>query len=611
MSSDALLLVDSLSIEFPQGGAARPKTVVDEISFSIERGQILGLVGESGSGKTMAALSIMGLVPGLGHASAGRILLQGRDLLQASEEQLRRIRGSAVSMVFQDPLASFNPVRPIGSLLTRSVMLHEECGVKAARDRVAEMLSAVGIPNPAQRMHAYPHEFSGGQRQRIMIALAAINKPSLIIADEPTTALDATFQIQTLDLLKSLTSDCSLLLITHDLSVTAGVCDKIAVMRKGKIVESGSADDILSNPQEPYTKALIDAVPRFNGRRLLGSNELATQQQPALLEVRNLEVTYTQSGRSFKAVDNISLHLKPNETLGVVGESGSGKSTIAKAVMQMLRLSAGKILFDGKDLQNLDSHDAHEARRRIQYVFQDPYASLDPRWSIRRIIAEPMRVHQLGTVSEINKKVTQLIEQVELPADAIDRYPAEFSGGQRQRIALARSLGVGPDLLIADEPVSSLDVTVQLKIARLLKSMQEKYSLSLMFIAHDLPLVFQMTDRVAVIYLGQVVEQGPTNKVLHNPQHPYTVSLLAASTAESFASIAASLRGAGEPASPLDPPSGCRFHPRCPIATARCATTAPATTHSDDGVEVSCHYPGKVVYQRRMSSIASPGEDET
>jgi peptide/nickel transport system ATP-binding protein len=473
-------------------------------------------------------------------------------------------------------------------------MLHQKCGEKAARNRTAEMLGAVGIPNPMQRMHSYAHEFSGGQRQRIMVALAAINNPSLIIADEPTTALDATVQIQILDLLKSLTVNCSLLLITHDLSVTAGVCGHVAVMRKGRIVESGCTDDILTNPQEPYTRALIDAVPRFSGRRLLASEAGVTQQKRPILEVRNLEVTYTQSGRSFKAVDDVSLYINRNETLGIVGESGSGKSTIAKALMQVVRPSGGQIRFDGKSLENASRHDLRAVRRRIQYVFQDPYASLDPRWPVGKIIAEPMRVHRLGTPGEIHERVAELMRQVELPADTIHRYPAEFSGGQRQRIGLARSLAVGPDLLIADEPVSSLDVTIQLKIARLLKSLQREYSLSLVLIAHDLPLVYQMTDRVAVVYLGQVVEQGPTDKVLHNPKHPYTASLLSASITQTFEIIAASLRTMGESASPLDPPSGCRFHPRCPLATGKCAETAPVLTQYGGGIAVSCHFPGKI-----------------
>jgi oligopeptide/dipeptide ABC transporter ATP-binding protein len=594
MSHETILEVDDLSIEFPQDFDAQPKIVVDEISFSIKRGQMLGLVGESGSGKTMVALSIMGLVPGLGRASSGRILLDGRNLLQEPDEQLRSIRGGAVSIVFQDPLASFNPVRPVGSLLTRSIMLHQHLGEKAAQDRSAEMLSAVGIANPVQRMHSYPHEFSGGQRQRIMVALAAINNPRLIIADEPTTALDATVQIQIWDLLKSLTVNCSLLLITHDLSVTAGVCEQIVVMRKGKIVESGCADDVLTRPQEPYTRALVEAVPRYGGHRRLASKTSASEQRSALLEVRNLDVTFIQSGRSFKAVDDVSLTLNRNETLGIVGESGSGKSTIAKAMMQLLNPSGGQIMFDGEILEPANRHKTRDVRRRIQYVFQDPYASLDPRWTVGKTIAEPMHVHKIGTAFEIHERVIELLDQVELPADAIDRYPAEFSGGQRQRIALARSLGVGPDLLIADEPLSSLDVTIQFKIAQLLKSLQKQYSLSLVLIAHDLPLVYQMTDRVAVVYLGQVVEQGPTEKVLRSPQHPYTASLLSASIAESFEFVAASLRNAGEPASPLDPPNGCRFHPRCPIAKVECAATAPVLTRNDDGTEVSCHFPGKI-----------------
>lgn len=594
MNRDAILEVVDLSIEFPRVAPVRPDVVVDRVSFSIERGQVLGLVGESGSGKSMVALAIMGLVPGLGHPVSGRVLLNGRDLLQEPEDRLRKIRGREVSIVFQDPLASFNPVRPVGSLLIRSVMLHQGCKQKSARRKVSEMLAAVGIPNPAQRMDAYPHEFSGGQRQRIMVALAAINNPSLIIADEPTTALDATIQVQILDLLKSLSVNSALLLITHDLSVAAGVCDRVMVMHKGKIIESGSVDDILNRPQEPYTRALIDAAPQLGGRRLVTSEIIATKQEPPLLEVRQLEVKYFQSGRSFKAVDGVSFFINRNETLGIVGESGSGKSTIAKALMQVVRPSGGEIAFDGKILGQMSRHESRAVRRRIQYVFQDPYASLDPRWPVGKIIAEPLRVHKFGTANEIHERVVELIEQVELPPDTIDRYSAEFSGGQRQRIALARSLAVRPDLLIADEPVSSLDVTIQLKIARLLKTLQKEYSLSLILIAHDLPLVYQMTDRVAVVYLGQIVEQGRTESVLNNPQHPYTASLLSASSVESFGAAAASQRIAHEPASPLDPPGGCRFHPRCRIATDKCAVLAPRLARRGDGTLVSCHFPGEI-----------------
>lgn len=597
MSGDTILRVDGLSVAFPKA-SGKSHVVVEDVSFSIDRGQMLGIVGESGSGKTMVALSILGLVPGGGSPSAGRILLNGRSLLQQPDDQLRKIRGRDVSIVFQDPLMSLNPVRPVGSLMVRSVMMHQGCGEAAAKQRVIEMLGAVGIPDPGTRMFSYPHEFSGGQRQRIMVALAAINNPSLIIADEPTTSLDATVQVQILDLLKSLAADCSSLLITHDLTVTAGVCERVVVMRKGKVVEEGDARDVLTNPQNPYTKALVAAVPRFSGRRLVESGREAIRHKPPILDVRDLEVIYTQSGRPFKAVDGVSFRLERKETLGIVGESGSGKSTIARALMQMVRPSRGQIVFDGVDLYAARDQDRRAAKRRIQYVFQDPYASLDPRWPVGRIIAEPMRVHGTGTREEIRQRVQSLISQVELPADAIDRYPAEFSGGQRQRIALARSLGVGPELLIADEPVSSLDVTIQLKIAHLLKSLQRKLGLSLVLVAHDLPLVYQLTDRVLVIYLGQVVEQGLTDEVLRRPKHPYTASLVHASKAEMFEDAAEYLRFSGEPASPLDPPPGCRFHPRCPIARPQCAVSAPAEIQFDDGTAVSCHYAGKI-YERR------------
>ena len=604
MSRDTVLQVEDLSVSFPLS-SGQQRSVVQGVSFSIERGQMLGIVGESGSGKTMIALSILGLVPGSGSPSSGRILLNGMNLLQRSDKELREVRGRDVSIVFQDPLASLNPVRRVGSLLTRTVMLHQACGEAVARRRAVEMLGAVGIPNPESCMYSYPHEFSGGQRQRIMVALAAINNPSLIIADEPTTSLDATVQVQILDLLKSLASGCSSLLITHDLSVTAGVCEYVMVMQDGRIIESGAADDVLSNPQEQYTKALVDAVPRFSARRLTQPGKSVNPPPRPLLEVRHLEVTYSQSGRPFKAVEDVSFRVNRGDTLGIVGESGSGKSTIAKALMQMVRPAAGQLVFDGRDLRKANRQDTRAARRRIQYVFQDPYGSLDPRWSVGRIIAEPMHVHGVGTKEEIRRRVAKLIRQVELPAETIDRYPSEFSGGQRQRIALARSLGVAPDLLIADEPVSSLDVTIQLKIAHLLKSLQQEFSLSLILIAHDLPLVYQMTDRVVVVYLGQVVEQGPTEVVLRRPKHPYTASLLAACNPESFASVAESLRTAGEPASLQKPPNGCRFHPRCPVAGKGCSTVVPKVECFEDGTEVRCHYPGEVCPEPGLHSGGS------
>ena len=596
MSRDPILSIEDLTIAFPQRKGPL-RSVVDSISLSVRQGETLGLVGESGSGKTMAALSIMGLIPKPGRAVSGRILLNGQNLLTKTEEELRAVRGSEASIVFQDPLSSLNPVKPIGSLLVQSALLHRKCGKKEAWDRSVDIIGTVGIPNPAERMRSYPHEFSGGQRQRIMIALAAINNPSLIIADEPTTALDATVQIQILELLKSMTIESSLFLITHDLSVTAGICDMIAVMREGRIIEAGTAEEILTNPQKSYTKALLAAVPRFGERRLTNSGTVHEPAERPLLEVRDLTVSYDLAGRSFKAVDRVALRIAPNETLGIVGESGSGKSTIAKAVLQMVRPSNGQITFEGQNIFPIEGRDMRDVKRRMQYVFQDPYSSLDPRWTVGRIIAEPLRVHALGSLEEIEERVSELIDQVGLPSDAVDRYPAEFSGGQRQRIALARALGVRPNLLIADEPVSSLDVTIQWKIAKLLKALQTEYKLALIFIAHDLPLVYQLTDRIVVLYLGQVVEEGPTDKVLSSPQHPFTAALLSASAAGSLGADPSDLHAKGEPASPLDPPTGCHYHPRCPIARPECTKTAPLLSRHDQDVAVACHFPGECAGQ--------------
>lgn len=353
----------------------------------------------------------------------------------------------------------------------------------------------------------------------------------------------------------------------------------------------GSAEDILTNPQESYTKALVDAVPRLGGKRLTNGRDPRAPSERPLLDVRNLAVSYKLARRTFKAVDNVSLHVGPNETLGIVGESGSGKSTIAKAVLRTVRPTDGEITFDGQNILRSKGVAMQRVRRRVQYVFQDPYASLDPRWTIGRIIAEPLRVHGLGSREEVEKRVLELIAQVGLPADTVDRYPAEFSGGQRQRIGLARALSVRPDLLIADEPVSSLDVTMQWKIAELLKNLQKEYELALIFIAHDLPLVYQLTDRVMVVYLGQIVEEGPTDKVLSSPKHPYTAALLSASVAGSLGSASREPLARGEAASPLDPPAGCRFHTRCPIMRPKCKTTAPSRSQHDQNVTVACHFP--------------------
>lgn len=587
--SDTILQIRDLSIAFPHEDGT-PKKVVDGISFSIDRGKTLGLVGESGSGKSMCALSIMRLIPTPGRVSSGQILLNDENVAAKSAREMRLIRGGSVSIVFQDPLSSLNPVRPIGALLVQSAQLHQGCSRKEAWNRAAEMLKAVGIPNAPTRMKSYPHEFSGGQRQRIMIALAAMNAPSLIIADEPTTALDTTIQMHLLELLKFVTRNSALLMITHDLGVASAICDELVVMRGGRVVESGLVTDILSNPRERYTKALVDAVPRFTGKNFKIFSAPAAAAPRPLLKVRDLEVTYELAGQSFKAVENVSLSVAANETLGIVGESGSGKSTIAKAVMQMVPVTGGEITFDGKAYAESTKRHTKELKCRMQYIFQDPYSSLDPRWIVKRIIAEPMRVHGLGGRAEINDRVAELLNQMELPASAADRRPAEFSGGQRQRIGLARALSVRPDILIADEPVSALDVTIQRKMLELLKRVQWEYKLALIFIAHDLPLVYQLTDRVAVLYLGQIVEEGPTKQVLGAPRHPYTAALKWASEA-ALNEEGDGLKIKGEPASPLDPPAGCPFHPRCPIARPKCSTEIPVLTKSEEGVSVACHFP--------------------
>lgn len=598
MSDAPILSIKNLMVEFPRAAKA-PLVVIDHVSLDIQPGRVMGLVGESGSGKTMMALSAMGLIPSPGRALAGSVVLNGVDLLKKTEAELRKIRGRDVGIVFQDPLSSLNPVRPVGSLLIQSAMQHAKCSRTEATERAIEMLNAVGIVNARERIRSYPHEFSGGQRQRIMIALAAMNAPPLIVADEPTTALDATIQQQVLDLLKRGIGQKALFLITHDLRVAAEVCDHISVMRQGKIVESGAADEILACPQEKYTKKLIEAVPKFGHRELFISTKKEPTPCKPLLEMKDVEVSFKSGGRNFKALDRVSLMIRAGGSLGIVGESGSGKSTIAKSIMRIVNITSGQILIDGVDCKKVSGNQLRTLKRRVQMVFQDPYASLDPRWRVGRIVAEPLRAQGQESKDKIETRVAKLIEQVELPADTAQRFPVQFSGGQRQRICLARALTLTPELLIADEPVSSLDVTIQWKIAKLLKKVQQQYNLALILVAHDLPLVYQLTERIVVLYLGQIVEMGDTVGVLMQPQHPYTAALLFSSGKRISKEGALVSMDFGEPGSIFDPPVGCRFHPRCPISRPRCKTEIPSLRSLGNKGSVACHFPGELKIEEK------------
>ena len=530
----ALLSVRNLSISFPSPHG--PVRAVDDVSWDVNPGEILAILGESGSGKSVSASAVMNLIetpPAI--IGGGQILFEGRDLLQADAETRRRINGKSISMIFQDPLAALNPVYSIGRQISETMRVH---GVDAATadTRVEELLERVGIPDPARRKHDYPHQFSGGQRQRIMIASAIALQPKLLIADEPTSALDVTVQARVLDLLKEIqrASDMAIVMITHDLAVVERVADRVVVMQQGRIVERGAAREVLADPQHPYTRKLVDAVP---GRHGFAAAPQAAPATP-LLEVRNVSRVYGPLKRGFfggdtapvKAVDDATFTMVKGETLGVVGESGSGKSTLARMILGLDAPTSGTIRFDGKPTQGLSAADELALRRRVQFVFQDPTASLNPRMTVAQIISEPWAIHRNALPqARWRGRVAELLEQVGLRPDHADRHPHQFSGGQRQRIAIARALALNPELIVCDEAVSALDVSIQAQVIDLLKDLRREYGLSYVFVAHDLALIRDFATSVLVMYRGRIVEQGPVETVFDTPRDDYTKALLAAS----------------------------------------------------------------------------------
>ena len=526
-----LLEIDRFSVRFGD------KIAVHELSLSIARGERVALVGESGSGKSVTALSILRLVE---HAQlSGRMLLDGEDLLQKTEQQMRGLRGADVAMVFQEPMTALNPLFTIGKQIAESLRLHEGLRPNAARRRGIELLRRTGIPEPERRIDSFPHQLSGGQRQRAMIAMALACRPRLLLADEPTTALDVTVRQQIVDLLIALQEQeaaergMAVLLITHDLNLVRRFAQRVAVMEKGVLVETNTTDALFANPQHPYTQRLLDSEPQ----RAVDPVEPGARR---LLDVQGLTVDYSMSakgwrsmfGRStFRAVHEVDLSVRRGETLGIVGESGSGKSTLAATVLGLQRPAAGDILIDGLPLSTLRAAKARRALySRMQVVFQDPFGSLSPRMTVEQIIGEGLAVHRPEIDAKARRaRVGSLLEEVGLPADAMLRYPHEFSGGQRQRIAIARALAVEPELLVLDEPTSALDVSIQKQVLSLLTNLQKKYKLSYLFITHDLAVMRAMAHRVIVMKSGRIVEAGDTLDVLHAPSHPYTQSLLASS----------------------------------------------------------------------------------
>ncbi|MEM6386427.1 MAG: ABC transporter ATP-binding protein [Pseudomonadota bacterium] len=550
--AEALLDIEDLSVVFPtRRGDFR---AVRDATLALSPGEIHGLVGESGAGKSTIGAAIMGLLEGSGHISGGRVHFRGEVISGRDKAAMRALRGKTISMIFQDPLTSLNPLFTVGAQLVETITEHLDLSDKAARVRARELLERVGIPDAATRLDQYPHQFSGGMRQRVVIALALCSEPDVIIADEPTTALDVSIQKQILDLIRSLAEErqVGVILITHDMGVIAETTDTVTVMYMGEVVESGPTAEVLGNPRHDYTRSLIAAVPRpdrkverfpqisYGGRETRFAIEELARDWPAtpvpegpLVEARSLEKRFVARGallpsmrQYFTAVDHVSFDIRPGEVFGLVGESGSGKSTIARMIAGLYPLDGGEVVFDGTTVTGADASTLNAFRRQIQMIFQDPFSSLNPRHRVDAIVAEPA-LH-LGVIpkAEVGDRVRDLLEKVGLGADAALKYPHEFSGGQRQRISIARALATQPRFLICDEPTSALDVSIQAQILNILKDLQQHLGLTMLFISHDLPVVRQMCNRVGVLRGGQLVELQATEALFADPQQAYTKELL-------------------------------------------------------------------------------------
>lgn len=528
MNKSPVLEVRNLTVRF-----AHDDPVVDGVSFEVQAGETFAIVGESGSGKSISALSVLRLLPANARIQAEAINLNGSNLLSKGEYELCRVRGRRIGLIFQDPMSSLNPVMTIGEQIAEVLKLHFSMTRQDLNKRVLELLSKVDIPEPEKRAGEYPHQLSGGQRQRIMIAIALAGEPDLLIADEPTTALDVTIQAQILTLLKTIQkkSGMALWLISHDLALVSTIADRIAVMQKGKIVETGSSDLIFQNPAHPYTRKLLDALPSL--KSCMGRQD---EQKPPLLKIDDFKVFYPIRKGIFKriighvrAVDGVNFEIGRGKTLALVGESGCGKTTLGKALLNLIPAHTGRVIMEGIELHALTGDALRRKRADIQIVFQDPYSSMNPRMMIGEIIDEGIRAlnPEIG-LTERQERVADLLRRVHLPDDCAYRYPHEFSGGQRQRICIARALAVQPKLIVCDEPTSALDVSVQGQIIELLKDLQKEQGVSYLFITHDLGVVAEIADEVAVMYRGKIVEHGPVEQVLHRPQNTYTRELLAA-----------------------------------------------------------------------------------
>jgi len=554
-----LLDIKGLQIEFP----SRRGTVVavKGVNLTVRPGEVLGVVGESGAGKSTIGNAVIGLLDPPGQMSGGEVFLKGEKINDLSYEEKRKIRGRRIGMIFQDPLTSLDPLQTIEQQLVETIELHLKLGKKKSRERAVDLLHQVGIPDPEVRIQNYPHQFSGGMRQRVVIALALCAEPEVIIADEPTTALDVSIQAQILELMRKLCREkqVGMLIITHDMGVIADITDRVAVMFQGNLVEEGTTQKILGNPDHPYTKSLISAVPRADVRlrrfpmvdyiekeedrkmlldistHWLGQGRDFGKIEGPLISVKDLVMTFVtkpaflkKNRQSFNAVDSVSFDIKQGEVFGIVGESGSGKSTVARIISGLYKPASGAVFFDGTDLTQLGSEKKMDVfRKQMQMIFQDPFSSLNGRMRVMDIVAEPIRFHKLASSNrEVETIVTDLLEHVGLGRQAAVRFPHEFSGGQRQRISIARALATRPRFLICDEPTSALDVSIQAQILNLLKDLQEELGLTMLFISHDLPVIRQMCDRVGVMKMGKLVEVAETEALFTNPQAPYTQELL-------------------------------------------------------------------------------------
>ncbi len=688
----SLLEVENLSTHIQLSRSlVRP---VENVSFHLEEGETLGLVGESGCGKSMTGLSLMGLLPPGGQVlDESSIRLAGRELVGLPESDLRKIRGNEIAMVFQDPMSSLDPTKTIGYQVAEPVRLHRGASKAEALERAAEVLALVGLPRPKERLEDYPHQLSGGLRQRVMIAIALACEPKVLIADEPTTALDVTIQAQILALLADLKERLrmSMILITHDMGVVAGHADRINVMYAGRIAETTGTRRLFARMRHPYTQGLLASIPRLaqdNTQRLFtvpglppdlanppagcrfaarcsyatdrcreeepelvgeetehrfacwhpvdgplsltsasvddrpaaaGTTDLTAPPRKALLEVTDLVKEFPvasgllRRGKlSVKAVSGVSLSLGPGQTFGLVGESGCGKTTLGRMIVGLDKPDKGTVTLEGRQISELHGGELRRHRRDLQMMFQDPYSSLDPRMRVGTILREPLQIQGIGTAKEQMDRVTELLGEVGLPKNALERFPHEFSGGQRQRIGLARALTLNPKVIVADEPVSALDVSIRAQVLNLMKRLQHSHDLSYVVISHDLAVVKYLADRIGVMYLGKLVEMGSGQDIYQRPVHPYTAGLLEAIPIPDPQVEQRKGEGGikGELPSPLDPPSGCRFRTRCPFAQDKCAAEEPQLRAFGDGHVAACHFPLQTPVEATGSPDGTAAEGE-